>query len=419
MSALRSEKARLLQRLREAGFNVPDFLVISAADFRHGRFGALRAFLKKFPAAKVIVRSAHPLEDRYKAGTFDSIETGADLTGVKYARNRMVKLAQTAKRLRILRQQKFNLAPVIDPEDMDVIVMPFIEGQGVMARVAGGRWEFGYCSGGSRSLQSDPTITCVPHDTRLIRTSEAVQAFLGFPCEIEYILSLNGDLLVVQARDVSGKGDTGKGDSGKGDPGKGHAGRGIRLDGVHRIREGRNHRERTLYVMDTDALYARVIGICEEIACGGEGGAVVVERVLRAIADHGRGMEAFAQEHERFAVLGLSVELSDLFQIAHHYLDDFPQLQERVSKALYQHRQAVDYFLAEADTLIARMKLRFNLCAHSAYGIDTLGNPLWSVYWNAEREPVVAEAFGRLGLRTGDRVAIDIDNEGVPRVVRV
>lgn len=411
MDAFRSEKARLLHSLREAGFNVPAFLVIPAAGFQRGRFGALQAFLKKIPATKLMVRSAHPLEDRYKAGTFDSIETGADLSGVKYARQRMIKLARTAKRLRILRQQKFTRAPVIDPDDMDVIVMPFIEGQGVMARMAGGRWEFGYCSGGSGSLQSDPTITCVPHDTRLIRCSQAIQDFLGFPCEIEYVLSLTGELLVVQARDIRGKGDPIEDDTG-GRHGEG----GVRLDGVHRIREGRNHRERPVYVMDTDALYSQVIGICEGMAFGGEGGGAVVERVLSVIADHGQGLEAFALGHERFAVLGLSIELSDLFQVAHHYLDEFPRLQDQVSKALYGHRQAVEHFLAEADTLIARMKLRFNLCAHSAYGIDTLCHPLWSVYWNPERESVVVEAFRRLGLRTGDRVGIHVDSEGVPRV---
>jgi hypothetical protein len=407
-NAPRSEKARLLLRLREAGFQVPDMVVVAAADFRRRRFDSLQAFLKRHAEGKLIVRSAHPLEARFKAGTFDSIETGADLTGVQYARNRMVKLGQTAKRLRIRRQQTFAQAPDIDIEDMDVIVMPFVEGQNVMARPVGERWEFGYCHGGSRSLQNDPTITCVPHDTRLIRTSEAIQRFLGFPCEIEYVLSTGGDLMVVQARDIRGKPVPWGGDGEEG----------IRLDGVHRLRESRNYRERPLYVMDSDALYFRVIAICEEVVAGEAAGPIGVERLLAAIADHEGGMEAFALRHEHFAVLGLSIELSDLFQIAHHYLDDLPPLQDQVSKALYRHRAAVDYFLAEADTLIARMNLRFNLCSHSAYGIDTLRNPLWSVHWKPEREAAVVAAFRRMGLRTGERIAIEIDREGVPRVMR-
>ena len=64
---------------------------------------------------KVIARSAHPQESFYKAGTFDSLETYADLGGILYARKRMIRYAQTTKRnYHLAGQQYFEGAPTID-----------------------------------------------------------------------------------------------------------------------------------------------------------------------------------------------------------------------------------------------------------------------------------------------------------------
>jgi hypothetical protein len=41
------EKACLLSRLKDKGFNVPDFIYVSAADFEAERFDALNAFLQR------------------------------------------------------------------------------------------------------------------------------------------------------------------------------------------------------------------------------------------------------------------------------------------------------------------------------------------------------------------------------------
>ena len=53
-------------------------------------------------------------------------------------------MGETVSRLSILRQQKFNHAPKPDLADMGIIVMPFINGSGVMAKMLGNSWEFGY-----------------------------------------------------------------------------------------------------------------------------------------------------------------------------------------------------------------------------------------------------------------------------------
>ena len=102
------EKAKLLEKLKKAGFAVPDFIYVPAENFETGDTAALENFLDKHRESfKVIARSAHPHERRFKGGTFDSLETYADVGGIRYARNKMIKLANTTKQLSIRRQQKF------------------------------------------------------------------------------------------------------------------------------------------------------------------------------------------------------------------------------------------------------------------------------------------------------------------------
>ena len=404
------QKARLLKKLKKGKFNVPDFIFLKAENFEKENFGGLKEFLENHRESyKVIARSAHPREEFYKAGTFDSLETYADLAGITYARKRMINFAKTTHRLSLLRQQKFNKAPEIDPDKMGVIVMPFIEGTNVMAKKLGDHWEFGYCRDRIHKVQSDPYITNTPHDRKLLELSEDIQKYLGFLCEIEYIISEEGDIHVVQAKDISNVEVLEIKESE----------RSIRLDGVRRIRKRRNFRERTIYVMDSKALYMSIIDKCENMVHGWENPKTTIDDIIEIIDAYEAELEDFALTHERFAVLGLSIHVpEELYQIANHYLDDTPDLQKRLSRALHNNLYKRDYFISEADTLIAKDKIRVNLGSHDAYGIDTVRNPLWSVYWYQERHDQVVREFKRLGFKTGDSVAIDIDPEEKPTLYR-
>jgi hypothetical protein len=405
------QKARLLEKLKKGNFNVPDFFFLKAEDFEKENFGALEAFLKNHHESfKVIARSAHPQEEFYKAGTFDSLDTYADLAGIQYARKRMINFAKITHRLSLLRQQKFNKAPEIDPDKMGIIVMPFIDGTNVMAKKLADHWEFGYCRDRMHKVQSDPYVTNTPHDRKLLEVSEDIQKYLGFMCEIEYIISEDGEIHVVQAKDISNVEVLEIKESE----------RSIHLDGVRRIRKRRNYRERSIYVMDSKALYMGIIDKCENMVHGWETPKTKIEDIIETVAAYEAELEDFALTHERFAVLGLSIQApEELYQIANHYLDDTPELQKQLSRALHNNLYKRDYFLSEADTLIAKDKIRINLGSHDAYGIDTVRNPLWSVYWYLERQDKVVQEFKRLGFKTGDSVAIDINTEEKPTLYRL
>lgn len=405
------EKPKLLCKLKECGFTVPDFIYVPATDFQNGRFDALQEFLDRHRESfKVIARSAHPMESFYKGGTFDSLETYADLAGIQYARLRMIKSAQNAKQLSILRQQVFEGAPAIDYDQMGVVVMPFINGSNVMAKKLWDHWEFGYCRDRVHKVQSEPYITQTPHDRKLLKISQKIQDCVGFPCEIEYIIGEDNRIFVVQAKDIS-KIEILELQEDK---------RSVKLDGVRRIRKRRNYRERPVYVMDTQSFYLKVISRCEDMVLDGSGAPDTIDPLLVEIDAYEKEMERFALNNQRFAILGLSIQPSeDIYQIANHYLDDTPELQDQLTKALYNNQYIVDAFLAEADTLIARDMYRINLCGHDAYGINTVRNPIWFVYWSLENDQKILKRLQRIGFKTGDVVGIDIDTEGKPLVYRL
>ena len=404
------EKAGLLEKLRKNGFNVPDFIYVPANKFNSEDFKQLDSFLGKHRESyKVIARSAHPMESKYKGGTFDSLETYADVDGIKYARKHMIKIAETSKQLSIRRQQTFNHAPEIDINDMGVVVMPFIDGSSVMAKMIVNYWEFGYCRNRTHKVQSEPYITKVPHDRRLLKLSEDIQKTLGFRCEIEYIISTEGEIYVVQAKDISDIETLEEKESLLS----------IKLDGIRRMRKRRNYRERPVYVMDNKAFYINLISQCEDFVQEGKESNPDINDIISSIKAYEKELESFALRHQRFAVLGFSIHDSrELYQIANHYLEDSPRLQKTLSKYLRKNFYKIDIFLSEADTLIAKDKFRVNLCSHDAYGIDTVRNPLWSAYWNVARHDKVVKEFLRLGFKTGDTIGIDIDAEGRPMVYR-
>jgi len=405
------EKIRLLEILKTEGFDVPDFIYLTAEDFKNENFDRLEAFFEdSCQSFKVIVRSAHPLESFFKSGTFDSLEINADTAGIKYARKRIVKLAKTSKKLNILRQQKFNNAPEIDPEDMGVIVMPFIEGTKVMAKKMRKDWEFGYTNEYAHKIQCESYITETPHDMKLLRLSENIQDCLGFPCEIEYIVSKMSKIHVVQAKDISRVELLDENVNR----------RTVRLDGIRRIRKRRNYRERIIYVMDHKSFYLDIINKCEDLVHGWGDPNCCLDDVLQVIYNYESELEEFALKHERFGVLGFSIKiLDDLFQIANHYLDDTPEHQKQLSSALYKNQYQIDYFLSEADTIIAKDRIRLNLCTHDAYGIDSVRNPVWFVYWKYEKQDQIVRELSRLGFKTGDMICIDIDMDERPTIYRM
>ena len=412
MSHVIPEKAELLEKLRQGGFAVPDFIYVPPQRFETENFEDLEIFLEKHRESfKVIARSAHPQERHFKGGTFDSLETYADIGGICYARNKMIKLARTSKRLSIARQQHFNHAPQLDLDQMGVIVMPFIDGSSVMAKLICGRWEFGYSRDRIHKVQSEPYITRTPHDRRLVQLSKDIQAYLGFRCEIEYIISSEGGIHVVQAKDISSIDILEEKDSQTA----------VMLDGVRRIRKRRNYRERSLYVMDNRSFYIDIISQCEEVVGeGNDAGKGDISHILEFIRAYEADMEAFALRHQRYAVLGMTIQDTvELYQIANHYLDETPELQAELSKALHNNLYQIDIFISEADTLIAKDKFRINLCSHDAYGIDTVRNPLWTVYWHVERHDEVIRELQQVGFKTGDTVGIDINVDDKPMVHRL
>ncbi len=405
------EKARLLAKLAEGNFSVPPFVYVPAEDFKNKRFDALETYLKDHSERfKVIARSAHPQENCFKGGTFDSLETYADVAGITYARTKIVNLARTAKRLSILRQQKFNHAPEIDVEDMGIVVMPFVEGRNVMAKVLGNSWEFGYAADRSQRVGSEPYLTKTPHDMRLLQLSEEVQNYLGFRCEIEFVVSEEGDIYIVQAKDISQADSVDLQDS--------H--RSLRLDGVRRTRRRRNYRERPLYVMDNREIYLNIISVCEDMVLDASESRTTIDDVLSLINAFETELEEFALRNPHFAVLGISIRIpQNIYQIANHYLDDTPELQKQLSEALRANMYRIDQFISEADTLIAKARIRFNLCSHDAYGVDTVRNPLWSVYWHVENHDTAIRDIRRLGFKTGDEIGIDIDCDERPTMQRL
>ncbi|WP_246804212.1 hypothetical protein [Desulfosarcina cetonica] len=69
MPHLIPEKAELLEKLRQGGFAVPDFIYVPSQHFDSENFTALEAFLEKHRESfKVIARSAHPQERHFKGG---------------------------------------------------------------------------------------------------------------------------------------------------------------------------------------------------------------------------------------------------------------------------------------------------------------------------------------------------------------
>lgn len=404
------EKALLLEKLQKIGFNVPDFIYVPAEEFISGTFKKLEQFLENHHESyKIIARSAHPEEARFLGGTFDSIETYADIGGIKYARIRMIKRAKTIKRLSIMRQQTFNRAPYINMDDIGVIVMPFVNGSRVMAKMIGNEWEFGYCRNQSHKVQSEPYITKVPHDRRLFDLSEDIQNKLGVKCEIEYIITAQGEINVVQARDISNIETLVEKESQ----------RSVTLDGIIRMRKRRNYRERPVYVMDNNSFYIDIISQCEDLIDNSENEKPDINPILSSIQAYENELESFALKHQRYAVLGLSIKDSgDLFQISTNYLEEIPEYQKSLSEALHSNLYKIDIFLSEADTLIAKDKFRINLCSHDAYGIDRVRNPIWSVYWNIDKHDKKIKEFRNLGFKSGDTIGIDIDTQGIPVVYR-
>ncbi|MDP6245108.1 MAG: hypothetical protein QGH49_00640 [SAR324 cluster bacterium] len=405
------EKPRLLKILKDDGFNVPDFYFISGEDFDEGDFLELQEFLNRSCTSfKVIVRSAHPQEDRFKGGTFDSLETNCDITGVQYARNRITKLARHAKRLNILRQQKFNGAPQIDIDQMGIMVMQYIEGLQVMAKQLGDQWEFGISGFAKEKVPVESYITRRPPDERLLELSDTIQRYLGFRCEIEYILDYSGVIHVVQARDISLI-DLLE---------QNRFEQTLRLDGIRRLRKRNNYRERVIYAMDNPSIYERIMAMSSELLREQERVEEKFGKILKVIEEYEQELEQFSLKYQYYAVLGLKIRIPDeLFHKASHCLNELPDYQARLTQVLLENQYQIDYFLSEADTILAKDRLHLNLCTHAAYGVDSVRNPLWFIHWTPEHHDAVVNQFRKLGFKTKDMIGIEISPEERPMVYRL
>ncbi len=405
------EKPRLLKILKDDGFNVPDFYFISGEDFDEGDFLELQEFLNRSCTSfKVIVRSAHPQEDRFKGGTFDSLETNCDITGVQYARNRITKLARHAKRLNILRQQRFNGAPQIDIDQMGIMVMQYIEGLQVMAKQLGDQWEFGISGFAKEKVPVESYITRRPPDERLLELSDTIQRHLGFRCEIEYILDYSGVIHVVQARDISLI-DLLE---------QNRFEQTLRLDGIRRLRKRNNYRERVIYTMDNPSIYERIMAMSSELLREQERVEEKFGKILKVIEEYEQELEQFSLKYQYYAVLGLKIRIPDeLFHKASHCLNELPDYQARLTQVLLENQYQIDYFLSEADTILAKDRLHLNLCTHAAYGVDSVRNPLWFIHWTPEHHDAVVNQFRKLGFKTKDMIGIEISPEERPMVYRL
>ena len=172
--------------------------------------------------------------------------------------------------------------------------------------------------------------------------------------------------------------------------------------------------------MDNRAFYLSIISKCEEFVLGNGDDKPTIQEVLDIITAYQSELEQFALKHHRFCVLGLSIqEPEELYQIANHYLDDYPDMRAQLSRALHDNLYIIDYFLSETDTLIAKDKFRLNLCGHDAYGIDTVRNPMWSVFWHMDKHEKMVKQFKKSGFKTGDIVGIEIDSDEKPIVFRL
>ena len=63
-----------------------------------------------------------PFHLRHHRRTFNSLETYADVGGIRYARNKMMGLGKPGTQFSIARQQRFDHAPQMDLEQMGVMV---------------------------------------------------------------------------------------------------------------------------------------------------------------------------------------------------------------------------------------------------------------------------------------------------------
>ena len=119
-------------------------------------------------------------------------------------------------------------------------------------------------------------------------------------------------------------------------------------------------------------------------------------------------------------MLGLKIRIPDeLFHKVSHCLDELPEYQARLTQVLLENQYQIDYFLSEADTILAKDRLRLNLCTHAAYGVDSVRNPLWFIHWTPEHHDAVVNQFRKLGFKTKDMIGIEISPEERPMVYRL
>jgi hypothetical protein len=283
------EKALHLEMLKKGRFNVPDFIYVPAEDFKNENFEKLRSFLKRHQESfKVIARSAHPLEEAFKPGTLIHWKPMRMWPGFNMPEN-------GSSNGKIGQQTLHFEAAEIQPragtgsEDMGIIVMPFINGNGVMAKMLGNSWEFGYCRTvptrwkANRLSPKPPTTRVFWKSPRRFRNTSVSNAKsnTSFPGMVKSTWSRPRIFLTL--RPWMKKEDE----------------RSVHLDGIRRIRKRSNYRERPVFVMDNTAFYMDIIDRCENIVMANDPPESRIQDALEIIASQEAECEDFAMRYER------------------------------------------------------------------------------------------------------------------------
>ncbi|MBU0980639.1 MAG: hypothetical protein KJ709_07555 [Nanoarchaeota archaeon] len=405
-------KVEFLDRLRgkTKGLKIPEQVYLSREHFEQGEFGELEGFLEG--PEEIIVRSALMEENEFKGGTFSSYRNGGKRNGQRYRlaptvetvktlRGWIVEDARYAKSLAIRRQQKFNNAPEINPEDIGAQVMRYEEGCKIMAKQVREKWEFGYvglkCPLDGAHMQDHLSDHAWNDD--LVPVSERIQDMLGIGAEIEYIWDQKNDrLIVVQVKDITGRVTEAEPRMHDEDPVY------ILADFcLNRMRKTEeSYRERQLFKVDD---YEHLIPAISDRYIQEEGTFVKCLEEARAMKDE---YERFALENEHYAVYIGEVERTNRFvgYVTRNHPDvkDFHIGDGNYGFGLRYCGMMYYPFVAEADTVINFTVSSITGHSHQLFGIDNINNPLWLLIFG-EGDCLNLSGLTK-GLQTGCKIGV-------------
>jgi hypothetical protein len=431
-NSVMSEKAGLLQKLsqdrafldnlRKYNAEIPPFLLFTRSDFEGSNFGELERFLRLIESDKIIVRSAHPLEERFKGGTFSSY-TNQEKTKqwqnerwlpknvhtVLSLRDKIIHDARYAKSLSIRRQQKFDGAPIINPDDIGAMVMPFCSGCRVMVKQLDGEWEYGY-DGIIISKVNYRSLSSVDFHGHLKDISELIQDKIGLPLEIEYVWDQKHKIVyVVQLRGIS------RFKSEHSSIGPIVADTSNICSDISICRARRNDefvRTRPFYVIDeekefwTDERLQATLAM-PSFSINFEG---FYKTAIDGLLERKERFEKFALEHRNFGIYLKNSSFTHQFLICSQ--DHERKLPAELSigdiggDSLNYCGMLYYPFFLEADTVITPSCSSITKHAHDAFGINNINNPFWLIMLYSDGYKYAEDVLK--DIKTGTRVKIQI-----------